>query len=139
MTGTDRPGPTVEFNVHFKTGNRGSKHLRRGRAEPQMIQDQGRIPRVTKLMALAIRLDHLVRTEQVKDYAEIARLGHVTRARVSQIMDFNLLAPDIQEALLGLPRIHRGRDPVTERDMRPIIRIAGWCKQHKMWKSLSSK
>lgn len=139
MTRESRSGPTVKFNVHFKTGRRGSKHLRRGRGEPQMIQDQGRIPRVTKLMALAIRLDHLVRTGQVKDFAEIARLGHVTRARVSQIMDFNLLAPDIQEALLDLPPVLRGRDPITERDMRPILRITEWCQQHNMWKSLSSK
>ena len=46
MTGTDQPGPTVEFNVHFKTGNRGSKHLRRGRADTSKSKSEGRTPRV---------------------------------------------------------------------------------------------
>ena len=33
--------------------------------------------------------------EIVRDYAELARLGHVSRARVTQIMNLNFLAPDI--------------------------------------------
>jgi hypothetical protein len=43
----------------------------------------GRLPRITKLMALAIRFDQLIRDGVVKDQAEIARLGFVTRARVT--------------------------------------------------------
>src|SRR3712207_3152134 len=34
---------------------------------------------------------------------KVARLGHVTRARVTQIMNLLNLAPDIQEAILFLP------------------------------------
>src|SRR5450756_479212 len=71
----------------------------------------GRVPRVARLLALAHRLERLVRTGVVKDYAEAARLGHVTRARISQIMSLLYLAPDIQETILLLPRIERGRDP----------------------------
>lgn len=128
-------GPTMEFQVHFKSGRRGAKQLRKGRgpARGPEASGEGRVPRVTKIMALAIRLDHLVRAGHIKDYAEIARLGHVTRARVSQIMDFNLLAPDIQEALLDLPRVLRGRDPVTERDLRAILKMVNWGKQRKIW------
>jgi hypothetical protein len=92
---------------------------------------------VTKLMALAIRLNDLVRSGQVRDYAEIARLGHVSRARVTQIADFTLLAPDIQEALLDLPPVLRGRDPVTERDLRPIMRVPDWRKQRRLWGDVS--
>jgi len=54
-------------------------------------------------MALAIKFDGYVRDGLVTDYAELARLGHVSRARVSQIMDLDLLAPDTQEAILKLP------------------------------------
>ena len=45
----------------------------------------GRVPRVTRLMALAIPLEQLVRDGAVADYAEIARLGHVSRVRMTQI------------------------------------------------------
>ena len=41
-------------------------------------------------------------------------IGHVIRARVTQIINLNLLAPDIQEDLLFLPRVERGRDPIRE-------------------------
>lgn len=136
MTSRRPAGPTVEFNVHFKTGRRGSKHIRLGRDQTQKSIVEGRIPRVTILMALAIRLDHLVQSGHIKDFAEIARLGHVTRARVSQIMDFNLLAPDLQEALLNLPLVLEGRDPISERGLRPILRIPDWGKQRRMWRAV---
>jgi hypothetical protein len=59
----------------------------------------------------------LIRNEVVRDYADLARLGHVSRARVSQIMDLLLLAPGIQEEILGLPPVESGDDPVTEREL----------------------
>ena len=55
-------------------------------------------------MALAIKFQDMVDRGEVRDYAEIARLGYVTRARLTQIMNLLLLAPDIQEHLLALPR-----------------------------------
>jgi hypothetical protein len=84
-------------------------------------------------MALAIRFDQLIRDGEVRDLADIARLGHVTRARVTQIMNLLHLAPDIQEAVLALPRVEAGRDPVTERDLRPIAAIVDWRKQRRAW------
>jgi hypothetical protein len=35
----------------------------------------GSIPRIARLMALAIRFEELVRNKSIKDYAELARLG----------------------------------------------------------------
>src|SRR6516162_3603935 len=72
----------------------------------------GRVPRIARLMALALRFEQLVRTGAVRDYAELARLGQVSRARITQITSLLHLAPDIREAILFLPRVHRGRDPV---------------------------
>ena len=69
----------------------------------------------------------------VKDQAELAKLGHVARARVSQIMRFLNLAPDIQEAILTLPAPENGRDPVTERQLRPVAAVLDWPKQRKLW------
>ena len=84
-------------------------------------------------MALAIRFDELIHNGDVADQAELARVGHVTRARVTQIMNLLNLAPDIQEAILFLPRVERGRDSVTEHDLRAIVGVLDW---REMWGEL---
>jgi hypothetical protein len=84
-------------------------------------------------MALAIRFEQLLREGQLTSYAELARLGHVTRARVTQIMSLFWLAPDIQEAILFLPRTERGRDPVILCDLQPIAAKLEWGEQREMW------
>jgi len=86
-------------------------------------------------MALAIRFDGLVRDGVVADYAELARLGRVSRARITQIMNLLLLAPDIQQDLLFLPRIERGKDVLSLRQLQPIALQPDWRKQRKMWKA----
>ena len=126
---------TIHRRVHFHTAGR-RKVLREGPPAPQKPHPPGRIPRIARLMALAIHLEHLVRSGHVQDYAAVAKLGHVTRARVTQITHLALLAPDIQEAILFLPRVHRGRDPIIERGLRPIVAAAGWQKQRQMWSRL---
>ncbi|HNO79224.1 MAG TPA: hypothetical protein PKN33_14320 [Phycisphaerae bacterium] len=88
-------------------------------------------------MAIAIRCDELIRSGEVNDYADIARLGHVTRARISQIMNLLNLAPSIQEAILHLPPTTSGRDPIAERDIRPIAVIPDWREQRKAWQVIS--
>jgi len=99
---------SIACDVHFNRRAHGAKHLQAG-TEPATPVAVGRMPRVARLMALAIRFDHLVRSGAVKDYATLARLAQVSRARISQIMNLLHLAPDIQEALLFLPRIERER------------------------------
>ena len=47
-------------------------------------------------LALAHRFEKLIRDGVVRDYADLARLGHVTRSRVSQIMDLWLLAAEME-------------------------------------------
>jgi len=91
--------------------------------------DAGRrrcLPRISRLMALAIRFDHLIRTEAVADQAYLARLGHVTRARETQIMKLQQLTPDIPEMILRLPPAAVGRDLVTERSIRLITEAPDW-------------
>ena len=126
---------TIERKVHFGQGEHSRKKLREGerRAAARM---PSRVPRVAKLMALAIRFEGLIKGGLVADYAELARLGHVTRARITQIGNLLNLAPDIQEAILFLPAVERGKDPITERDLRPIVAIADWKKQRRMWREL---
>ena len=68
--------------------------------------------------------------------AEIAELGHVTRARVTQIMNLRHLAPDIQEDILFLPRTSRGPDPVSERSLRSVLQTLSFAKQRRIWAKL---
>ena len=127
---------TIHRRVHFHTAGR-RKVLREGPPAPRRLYPPGRVPRIARLMALAIHLENLIRSGQVQDYAAVASLGHVTRARVTQITSLTLLAPDIQEAVLFLPRVQRGRDPIIERDLRPIVATADWPKQRQMWSQLT--
>jgi hypothetical protein len=80
-------------------------------AAPSTAPPSGRVPRLARLMALALRCEELIRSGQVKNLAELARLGHVSGARISQIMSLLQLAPDLQEELLFRSRPARGRDP----------------------------
>jgi hypothetical protein len=90
-------------------------------------------------MALAIRLEQLLREGQVASYAELARLGHVAHARISQLMNLLYLAPDIQDAVLFLPRTQRGRDPVILRDLQPIAAKLVWQEQRLLWSRLTGE
>lgn len=91
------------------------------------------IPRNARLMALAIRFDRLLRAEKFRNYAELARLGRVTRARMTQIMKLLDLAPDIQEKILFLPSL-KG---LNERTLRPIVRRIDWNEQRLMFQELA--
>ena len=86
----------------------------------------GRVPRVARLLALADRFQRMLDHGEVASMAEIAKLGRVSRAHVTQIMDLLLLAPDIQEEILCLPATKSGRDVVTLREMRrlPAVGVA---------------
>jgi hypothetical protein len=75
-----------------------------------------------------------MRSGAVRDYAELARLGHVTRARVTQIMNLLNLAPDIQESILWLPPIS-GRG-ITEKEMRQIAGEVRWDRQRALFRQL---
>ena len=118
---------TITSKVHFGVGRQSQKEVLPGPAPEEPTATW--VPRVARLMALAIRFEQLVRDGTVADYAELAWLGHVTRARMSQIMNLLNLAPDIQEALLLLPEVAEGKDMVTERRVRKVVAEWRWGKQ----------
>lgn len=131
-------GLTVECEVHFRRGGAGKKRLRQGpEPEPPPVE-AGQVPRLSRLMALAVRFDRLVAEGHVENYAALARLGHVTRARLTQIMNLRLLAPDIQEQILFLPKVAGQHDAVAERLVRPIAAVPNWEEQRGMWEALKS-
>ena len=131
-------GLTIQKEVHFGRGQRSRKVLREGPVTDTPHETPvGSTPRISKLMALALRFDRLIRDGEITDQAQLARLGQVSRARVTQIMNLLLLAPDIQEEILFLPRTRSGRDPIRERHIRPLTNVLDWRKQRRLWKQLS--
>ncbi len=101
---------------------------RLGPAEPPSPpKPDPRIPHITRLMALAIKLQEMIDRGEIQDYVDIARLGYITRARASQIMNLTLLAPDIQEKLLYLTE----EIPIREHEMRTVASHALWVEQRR--------
>ena len=130
-------GLTIQKEVQFGRGRKSRKVLREGSpSDTPQETPVGRVPRISKLMALALRFDRLISEGEISDQAELAHLGQVSRARVTQIMNLLLLAPDIQEEILFLPRTHHGRDPIRERHVRPITTVLDWRKQRRLWKQI---
>src|SRR5207253_8263977 len=115
---------TVQCAVHFEREARGRKRVEPGAEQPSALPP-GRVPRLARFLALALRLEAQLRQGVLKDCAEVARVGHVTRARVSQILTLVNLAPDIQEAILFLPRTQRGRDPVRSEEHTSELQSRG--------------
>lgn len=124
----------TDHTIYFDRGNRGK---RQARTEKKKSAPAGRVPHVAKLMALAIRLDQLIRDGHVADQAELSRLGHVSRARLTQIITLLSLAPDLQEQILFLRPTEHGRAIVTERDLRLVCATLDWNKQRAAWKELT--
>lgn len=108
--------------------------IRRNPVAQPKGEAKGAIPRIARLLALAIRLDRLIREEVIRDYAEVAWRGRVTRARVTQIMKLLDLAPDLQEAILFLPSDQR----LNERNLRPVLRAFDWEQQRRIFQQIAS-
>ncbi|HEV3082637.1 MAG TPA: hypothetical protein VGY66_22830 [Gemmataceae bacterium] len=123
---------TIECTVQFGRPGRGGAW----RSADQPMPFAGRIPRLARLMALALRFEKLLATGAVKDFRTLARLGHVSPARISQIVSLLHLAPDIQEALLFHRRPQRGRDSLGLGKVLPLTKVWDWHKQRRMWRGL---
>jgi len=96
----------------------------------------GRLPRVVRLLSFAHEIDRRVRAGELDDLAHAARVFGLTRARVTQLVNLTLLAPTIQEEILALPPVTVGRDPITERTLRPIVAEPVWERQMALWEQL---
>ena len=113
---------SASYTVHFhKQPRRPIQH--------QQDPTAGRVPRVTRLLALAHKIDGMIRSGEIRGWAEAARLIGVTRARMTQIANLLLLAPEIQEAILYLPMALKGRARVTEHNLREIAQRSDWVDQ----------
>jgi hypothetical protein len=82
------------------------------------------------------REEELVRSGAVRDYVELARLGQVSRAHVTQIMNLLHLAPEIQEEILFLAPVLEGRDPIHLENPQGLAALLDWQSQRRRWKEM---
>lgn len=127
---------TVTREFHVTRRRHGRKQLRDGVAPDVPV---GHVPRIARLMALALRCERLIRDGVMTDQSELARFGRITTSRMTQIMSLLNLAPDLQDQILFLPRTERGRDEVKEAEIRPIARTLDWRKQRRQWVALRQR
>ena len=131
----------VRYKVHVARRGRRDR-LVEGAPPPEpeaAPEPQGTVPRIARLLALAHHIQELIDTGQVRDLAEVARRGHVTRARMTQIMNLLLIAPDIQENILFLPVTEQGREKATERGVRAVIGEPSFIKQRGIWRRIKEE
>ena len=122
----------IQFPLHT-----GSRRNVPGAAET--VPEAGRLPRVTRVLALAIQFQEMLRAGEVRDCADLARLGGVSRERISQILKLAWLAPDIQMEVLYFPPVSGVNFPVHERALRGISNHLGWEQQRELWANLKQK
>jgi hypothetical protein len=94
-----------------------------------------RLPRITRLLALAVRLEGLLGEGTIGSGAELARLGGVSRARITQILNLRHLAPAIQEEIL-LTTPGSQVTKVTERAVRRLTGVLDWRQQRMLFEQL---
>jgi len=126
----------ITYAVDFrgdKQGRRKNRTFSSYRQAPRGEAAGCSIPRIARLMALAIRFEGLLRDNTIRDCAELARLGRVTRARMTQIMKLLHLAPDIQEQILFLPPV-KG---LNERNLRCVVNRINWHEQRCMFQKIT--
>ena len=109
------------------------------REGPRPARPTGRIPRVSRILALAHHFQNLLDTGVVRTQMELAELTKLTTARITQIMNLLVLAPDIQEEVLFMPPVARGSAPITERDLRPLLKMLVWSEQRERWAVLRAR
>lgn len=123
---------TIDIEVEISRGKSG----KRGRKSNEENRPLPHIPRISRLMALAIKFQSMVNRGEVCDYADLARLGYVTRARMTQIMNLLLLAPDIQAEILSWTSGTNGSHRLVEHELRTVARNPEWEQQRKLWRGL---
>ena len=119
----------IEFTVPFRRALIARTFL----VEP-MPEPQGRAPRIARLLALAHKLDALVRSGEIEDYGELARLGHISPSRLTQIMVLLHLAPAIQEYILFIS--DDDARFIAELGLRKIAREPCWDRQRETFEQI---
>ena len=120
----------IQFQLHA------SRPPKRDSPERTVVSRPGILPRITRALAMAIQFEEMIALGEARHYADLARLGCITRERISQIMELLWLAPDIQQEILELPATTTGRFPLSEAALRRVAANLDWVQQHVSWDKL---
>jgi len=93
---------------------------------------------VARRLALAHRIADEIHAGLYADQADVALRHGLTRARLTQLMNLLLLAPDIQEEVLAL-EFPAGREPITERTLRRVFESLVWDDQRVLWREMRAR
>ena len=88
--------------------------------------------KVAQQLALAHHLQAAIDRGAIADRADVARKLGLTRARVTQLLDLLLLAPDLQAAVLAMETVD-GTEPMAERTLRAVAHAGTWAEQRAAW------
>lgn len=130
MTDTESAEKTLQDRLVLK----GTLFRRQGRrvelsnTPPTRLEPRTPVRRpakVARMLALAHHLQRAIDQGLVADRAAVARNLGQTRARITQLLDLLLLAPDLQERVLVLMSTD-GTEPVTERELRRLTTVREW-------------
>jgi hypothetical protein len=91
--------------------------------------------RAARMLAVAHALAGLLAKTGGPPRGELAKALDMSEARLSQLLDLVLLAPDLQEELLFL-EVAPGRDPIPERALRHVVRALDWKEQRRRFAHL---
>ncbi|HEY1759649.1 MAG TPA: hypothetical protein VGG72_30020 [Bryobacteraceae bacterium] len=122
----------IQFRLHARVAGAGA----RTEAPPS---GSGSLPRVAQVLALAIHFQDMIQRREARDYADLARLGCLTRERMSQVMELVWLAPDIQQKILEFRTTSGARFPISEVAVRKIASALSWKDQREAWKELQAR
>src|SRR5574341_938031 len=125
--------PTMEVELTLKVPPRRPRRRAREKATGTAAAPVARLPRIPRLMALAIKFQGMVDRGEVGDYADLARLGYVSRARITQIMNLLNLAPDIQGEILHCAIGAVRPEAIREKHIRGLTSLVDWHEQRRRW------
>ena len=121
----------AQNEIHYTLGLPGQRHMIPPKSAPHGKPLSGQLPRITRLMALAIKFESLLGDVEGLSYADLARLGGVSRSHITHILNLLHLAPDLQERLLFLEPSPRGPDRIHEAGLRRLSQLYDWQEQRR--------
>ena len=129
----ERANAAVKRWRAFVRGERASRSQDRTVERKAEVAGLPSVPRIRRLLALALKMEQMIQEGTVKNYSELAHLGQVSPARITQVMNLLHLAPDIQEEiLLGTTP----QDRLREAAIRKLSSVVLWNEQRDRWQAL---
>ena len=130
-----KPDP-LTFTCDLRRIRRGHGHAFTDKPAPPPRLPVHRPAKIARLLAWAHKAQRQIDDGEFETRAHLARHLHVTKARITQLLDLTLLAPAIQEELLFLEAID-GKEPVSERGLREVVGTVEWAKQSIDWSHMT--